>query len=83
MAHACILCGCECCCSGDWDDTIVSKTPSSCEGCGCEAFAKDQGLNDDYDESEFIACDKCDGHPACEDFGCAIEAGIIVHSIKK
>lgn len=28
---------------------------------------------DDEEENEFIPCDKCDGHPACEDFGCAIE----------
>lgn len=32
--------------------------------------------NFDYDEDEFIPCDKCDGHPACEDFGCAYELGL-------
>lgn len=33
--------------------------------------------DDDYnDEEEFIPCSGCDGHPACEDFGCAIEAGL-------
>jgi len=35
---------------------------------------------DDFDnwekEPEFIPCSKCDGHPACEDFGCAIELGL-------
>jgi len=33
---------------------------------------------DDFwqDEEEFVPCDKCDGHPACEDFGCAILAGL-------
>jgi hypothetical protein len=32
---------------------------------------------DDYcDEDEFIPCSGCDGHPACEDFGCAIENGL-------
>lgn len=30
-----------------------------------------------YDEeSEFISCSRCDGHPACEDFGCAYELGL-------
>jgi hypothetical protein len=33
-------------------------------------------MNDYEDETEFIPCSKCDGHPACEDFGCAIEAGL-------
>lgn len=33
-----------------------------------------EDINDD-DEQEFIPCDKCDGHPACEDFGCAFELG--------
>lgn len=28
------------------------------------------------DEPEFISCSVCDGHPACEDFGCAIELGL-------
>lgn len=28
------------------------------------------------DEPEFISCSGCDGHPACEDFGCAIELGL-------
>ncbi len=28
------------------------------------------------DEKEFNPCSKCDGHPACEDFGCAIELGL-------
>jgi len=31
---------------------------------------------DDLDEKEFVECDKCDGHPACEDFGCAYELGL-------
>ncbi len=33
---------------------------------------EDKGL----EEPEFIYCSKCDGHPACEDFGCAIELGL-------
>ena len=31
---------------------------------------------DDDDEIEFTSCDNCDGHDACEDFGCAIALGI-------
>ena len=34
--------------------------------------------NEEYfneDEIEFIPCSRCDGHPACEDFGCAFELG--------
>lgn len=72
MAHPCINCGSECYCSGDIDDAMVSKTPKFCEGCGCEEMFED----DDYDEPEFIRCSDCDGHDACVDFGCAIEAGI-------
>lgn len=30
----------------------------------------------DDDEWEFIPCDRCDGHPACEDFGCAYALGL-------
>lgn len=26
-------------------------------------------------EDEFKECSDCDGHPACEDFGCAFENG--------
>jgi hypothetical protein len=78
MAHPCCICGSECYCSGSLDDVIVDKTPKGCEGCGCQDFAKDQGwdTDDDYDEGpEFIPCERCDGHPACEDFGCAFELG--------
>lgn len=32
---------------------------------------------DDWeDDPEFNPCARCDGHPACEDFGCAIELGL-------
>lgn len=30
---------------------------------------------DDPDGPEFVPCPLCDGHPACEDFGCAFELG--------
>ena len=28
------------------------------------------------EEPEFTPCPKCDGHPACEDFGCAYDLGL-------
>lgn len=31
---------------------------------------------EDFEEVEFIPCSKCDGHPACEDYGCAIKLGL-------
>lgn len=31
---------------------------------------------DDTDVIEFVPCLGCDGHPACEDFGCAYKLGI-------
>jgi hypothetical protein len=33
-------------------------------------------LGDIDDEQKFTPCSSCDGHPACEDFGCAIKADI-------
>lgn len=30
---------------------------------------------EEEDDTDFIPCDKCDGHPACEDFGCAFKLG--------
>lgn len=30
----------------------------------------------DDDDNEFQRCSKCDGHDACEDFGCAFKAGL-------
>jgi len=35
--------------------------------------------DDDYfldDEDDFVECDKCDGHDACRDFGCAFKLGL-------
>lgn len=75
MAHPCFSCGSECYCHGDIDDVIVSHTPPDCDGCGCDDF--DHVFDDDDDdESEFHACSECDGHDACEDFGCAIKLGL-------
>ncbi len=80
MAHPCFECGGECYCSGDIDDIIVAKTPRSCEGCGCWELLnqekEDWGDDDDDEEDDFIPCSRCDGHPACEDFGCAFEHGL-------
>lgn len=30
----------------------------------------------DEEAIEFSPCDRCDGHPACEDFGCAYALGL-------
>lgn len=78
MAHPCFSCGSECCCHGDIDDVIVSKTPRDCDGCGCDEFSDEDEdyLDDDDDEYEFSPCSQCDGHPACEDHGCAYELGL-------
>lgn len=32
--------------------------------------------DDGDDEDDFQRCSECDGHDACEDFGCAITAGL-------
>jgi hypothetical protein len=40
-----------------------------------------EDFNDEEDR-EFIRCHKCDGHDACEDFGCAHELGL-GHLVKK
>lgn len=82
MAHPCTHCGSECYCHGDIDDVIVSKTPTNCEGCGCDEHWEEGERDDDYDYEEFKECSECDGHPACEDFGCAIKAGL-GHLVKK
>ena len=36
----------------------------------------DDDFEDDY---TFIRCSRCDGHDACEDFGCALSAGIKIN----
>lgn len=52
MAHECISCGGECFCSGDIDDCIVSKTPTTCKTCDeCQDELNDDS-DDDYDEEE-------------------------------
>jgi len=36
----------------------------------------DDDFEDDY---TFTRCSRCDGHDACEDFGCALSAGIKIN----
>ena len=43
-----------------------------CDECKCP----EPDLDED-DEIEFIPCSRCDGHDACEDFGCAFELGLV------
>lgn len=74
MAHPCKYCGSDCYCMEMGDHLTTNGTPTCCSGCGCQL--------DDIDEDDFIPCSRCDGHPACEDFGCAIEAGL-GHIVKK
>lgn len=33
-------------------------------------------IEDEDDDLEFAPCRLCDGHDACEDFGCAYELGL-------
>lgn len=44
-----------------------------------DTISKDEEEYDDYnddDDYDFQECYECDGHPSCEDFGCAIKAGL-------
>lgn len=77
MAHPCIYCSSDCYCNGSVDDIIVDKTPTCCQGCGCDSFDEDHGWDDDdCDDDEFEPCSRCDGHPACEDHGCAFKLAL-------
>ena len=50
------------------------------DGGGCSRCGDLSGYECICDEDdEFNACSQCDGHPACEDFGCAIIHGIPVN----
>jgi hypothetical protein len=59
--HPCKFCGDECTC----------VVPKGCNGC----WSCQHGDNDMDEGPEFQPCDHCDGHPACEDFGCAFKLG--------
>jgi len=41
-------------------------------------MSNEQNWQEDFDDddNEFQRCSKCDGHDACEDFGCAFKAGL-------
>lgn len=39
-------------------------------------YRPDIEMYDDIDESEFNPCSRCDGHPACEETGCAFFLGL-------
>jgi hypothetical protein len=39
-------------------------------------------LDEYLEEEEFVPCQGCDGHDACEDFGCAFELGL-GHMVKQ
>jgi len=52
----------------------------TCQNCGmptigdniiCDDCRND--FADDFEFTQFIPCSECDGHPACEDFGCYYE----------
>jgi hypothetical protein len=44
-----------------------------CPGCGGQLIDNEQHCSQDFDDDEddFEPCSRCDGHPACADFGCA------------
>jgi len=49
-----------------------------CPDCKGDSFQIPDELDADAEiENDFIRCKDCDGHDACEDFGCAIKQGII------
>ena len=52
----------------------TTKTPSE----EYMEMSNEQNFAEDFDneEPEFERCSKCDGHDACEDFGCAFKLGI-------
>ncbi len=52
----------------------TTKSPSEeyNEMCNEQNFAEDF----EGEETEFERCSKCDGHDACEDFGCAFKLGV-------
>lgn len=84
-------CMCDCGKWFDLNDGHANRdhTKTICRECKEEEDSSDNDLQDkqdpwpdeediinDIEEDEFIPCDKCDGHDACEDFGCAFELGL-------
>lgn len=73
MPHICPVCKCHCECGGGSKEDIQRGEWSLCY-C-CQGF--EGGGSDDSDElPEFEPCSRCDGHPACEESGCAYELGL-------
>ena len=57
--------------TADYANAIIASTAA-----GKRLFEK--SVNDDDDIPEFQRCSDCDGHDACEDFGCAIKLGVMI-----
>lgn len=72
MPHICPICKHHCECGGDNKNDVNRGEYRLCY-C-CQGF--EGGGSDDSNEPEFHRCDRCDGHDACEDFGCAFENGL-------
>lgn len=62
------------------DDAYCGKEPRANNGQYSQGYERCMQLeNDDddsYEDAEFAPCSQCDGHPACEDFGCAFQLGL-------
>lgn len=73
MAHECPDCGVTCHCGGDIDDINFGEG-EACEHCFDRLYGE---KDEEYEEEDdFTPCNRCDGHDACRDFGCAIDLGI-------
>lgn len=70
------------------ENSNMETDDNRCRECGTKLIGKnaiDVGyclscynmmMSDPDDEDDFERCSECDGHDACEDFGCAIKAGL-------
>jgi hypothetical protein len=78
----------DCGCTDQDCRQCIIKTGAPCywvESDLCSACAEADDRFDDLeamrvdgmiDEIDFTPCARCDGHPACEDFGCALLHGL-------
>lgn len=80
--HECVDCGWI----GKHKDKSTRKddifTTDICLSCGCESFQLPDCSDDDELDFEFNPCSECDGHPACEEFGCAFKL-VLGHLVNK
>lgn len=61
-----------------WSGMFREMKGKDSNGCPKKVWVVNCKNEDDLiDEIEFQRCGNCDGHDACEDFGCAIEVGIL------